>query len=333
MFKGRSRGRGRGRGGAGTIQKVPLNVYTCQQAQPKRCNFFLWDDEAKPREAAAVLSNSRTEPMKAPETPTKPANTSSAQGLRTPYTDTVIERRSTGVLSPCTPSKSTTARPSASDTQTTRSTLPVSDEEFYDWPASDEDDVLEAVDQASSQEAMPPPETPNKAPKRDALSTPGKRRFLDMANGDERGNPSLSTPGDDVFVTPATVSARNGLFPSAYGMPSPADTPTPRRFTNLLQAGQDSELTMDVLKVLKDHGISVNSDVKAELKGICDKHALSTRGIMKGRDISRATVQAKNEKISELQESITALQAERETSRAVIRHLRRDMEMSKERPR
>ena len=193
--------------------------------------------------------------------------------------------------------------------------------------------MLKVVDQASSLKGMPPLETPNKAPKRDALSTPGKRHFSEMRNGSEYGNPTPSTAGDDVFVTSAAVSACNGLFPSAHGMPSPADTPTPRRFTDLLQAGQDSELTMKVFRVLKDSGVIVNSDVKAELKGICDKYALSTRGITKGRDISRATVQAKNEEILELQETITALQAERETSRAVIRHLRRDMEMSKDRPR
>jgi hypothetical protein len=37
--------------------------YTCQlKERNKRCGFFLWDAEAKPREAAAVLGNSRSEP-------------------------------------------------------------------------------------------------------------------------------------------------------------------------------------------------------------------------------------------------------------------------------
>lgn len=97
----------------------------------------------------------------------------------------------------------------------------------------------------------------------------------------------------------------------------------------MLQAGQDSELTSDVLRVLQDSKILIDSNVKAELKTLCDRHALSTRGILKGRDISRATVNTKNAQISELQENIAALQAERETNRAVIRHLRRDMELSK----
>ena len=36
--------------------------YTCQKHESERCGFFLWDDDAKPRMEAAVLSNSTTEP-------------------------------------------------------------------------------------------------------------------------------------------------------------------------------------------------------------------------------------------------------------------------------
>lgn len=307
-------------------------VYTCQQAQPKRCNFFLWDDEAKPREAAAVLSNSRTEPIQPPQTPAKPPHGSNPYGLQTPDTDTANkDRRDLGSVTPYTPSKPSSAfRPTVStSTQNTSTTLSTSDEEFYDWPASEDEDVLKVVDQISLPENMPPPETPNKALRKDALSTPGKRSFSQMVRGRETAWPTPLDAGDDIFTTPATGATNGGLFPSNSSLPSPADTPTPRRFTDMLQVGQVPELTVEVLRVLQEHKIAINSDIKAELKGICDKHALSTRGIIKGRDISRALVNTKNEKISELQEAIASLQAERETSRAVIRHLRRDMELVK----
>merc|ERR1711915_155335 len=92
MFRGRGRGRGQGttssRGGRGggvfadgiwqcnctprlpaehfKVKKEGKNqgrwFYTCQQQQEKRCDFFLWDEDAKPREEAAVLSGKRTEP-------------------------------------------------------------------------------------------------------------------------------------------------------------------------------------------------------------------------------------------------------------------------------
>ena len=37
--------------------------YVCQQGEGKRCNFFLWEDDAKPREEAAVLNAQRSEPV------------------------------------------------------------------------------------------------------------------------------------------------------------------------------------------------------------------------------------------------------------------------------
>ncbi|KAL8775926.1 MAG: hypothetical protein Q9203_002481 [Teloschistes exilis] len=360
MFKGRSKGGFRRQGGGSTPQKVPLNglfsdavwhcncaprlpaqrfqtknggknhgrwFYTCQQAQPKRCNFFLWDDEAKPREAAAVLNNSRTEPGQNPQTPTKPSNTTSSYGLQTPYTGYGSGRQDPACSLQSTPSKPSSARQYATDTQSTSAT----EEEFYDWPASDDEEVLKELEQASSARTMPPPETPRKAIKTDSFTTPGKRLFSEMKTGSEDAWPTSSDAGDDVFVTPSTSSrTTNGLSTSGLVTPSTtADTPTPRRFKDPFQSGQDSELTSEVLKTLQKHGVIANADARAELKAVCDKHSLSAGGVLRGRDISRAMVNTKNEKISELQETIAALQAERETSRAMIRHLRRDMEKSK----
>lgn len=308
---------------------VFATVYTCQQAQPKRCDFFLWDEDAKPREAAAVLRNSRTEPLPTPQTPRKPVVAS--HGLQTPQSDTSKGHRSPEPFTSYTPSKSYCAPGKTDGTQDTSTTLTASDEEFYDWPASDEEDALKAADQASSRSSMPPPETPSKVARTDVFTTPGKRRYSDIENGSTSTNawPTPSDTDGDVFTTPSTNLKGNGLLAPWQTMASPSETPTPRRFTDMLQAGQDSELASEVLRVLQDSKVPINSDVKAELKIICDRHALSARGILKGRDISRATVNTKNAKISELQETIAALQAETETNRAVIRHLRRNMELAK----
>ncbi|KAL8785437.1 MAG: hypothetical protein Q9213_003367 [Squamulea squamosa] len=305
----------------------PAEVYTCQQPQPKRCKFFLWDEEAKSREAAAVLSNSRSEPITAPQTPTKPSSVPSPYGLQTPYTDTSKGYGIPTMSTPYTPSKpSTVTRPNG-NTQDTITTAGTSDDEFYDWPASDDEDALQIVDNVSTARIMPPPETPRKAPKTDLLSTPGKRRFSETQNGIEITWPTLEVVEDDVFVTPSTKPKKEGLSTSEPAMLSPADTPTLGRFKDVLNAGLDSELTLEVLEALQDNQISLSSNAKAELKRICDRHSLSARGIIRGRDISRAMVNTKNEKISELQNTIAALQAERDTNRVVIRHLRRDTEL------
>ncbi|KAL8768730.1 MAG: hypothetical protein Q9209_005148 [Squamulea sp. 1 TL-2023] len=230
---------------------------------------------------------------------------------------------------PYTPSKSSTVTRPYGNTQDTITAAGTSDEEFYDWPASDDEDVLEVVDNLSSARIMPPPETPRKAPKTDMLLTPGKRRFCEMQNGIEITWPTLEVVEDDVFVTPSTGLQKDVLSTSEPATLSPADTPTPGRFKDVLKADQDSELTLEVLKALQNNHISLDSNARSELKGICDRHSLSTWGIMRGRDISRAMVNTKNGKIVELQNTIAALQAERETNRAVIRHLRRDTELKK----
>lgn len=72
------------------LQLIERNlVYTCQKSQPKRCKFFMWDDEAKVREESAVLNNSRSEI--APHTPTK--SVAAAPQLMSPHVSLAQETR------------------------------------------------------------------------------------------------------------------------------------------------------------------------------------------------------------------------------------------------
>ena len=215
-----------------------------------------------------------------------------------------------------TPSKATrkpaSAPTSSSDnTQSTEGAL-------YEWPNSDDDtELVKVVDQIS----MPPPETPRKSVKTDALSSPGGKRRWDEA--------TWATPTsdkDDVFTTPSTELVGRRLF-STMGLPSPADTPTPQRFKDMRP--ESLELATEVLDGLRDLHIDLSVEAVSFLKEICYKQTLRTQGIAKGRDISRMAIKAKDLQIAELQSKIAALEAERETNRAVIRHLRRDMELSR----
>lgn len=181
---------------------------------------------------------------------------------------------------------------------------------------------------------MPPPETPRKAIKGDIQSTPGKRRYDEMAAGDVESSkltfqtPVTGTEGGDVFTTPAAVTPGKGSFAGGT-LPSPAETPTPIRYKDIPPT-QASELASEVLSTLQNHNVSISSEARETLKSICNKHVLYTRGIMKGRDVSRAMVQCKDKRMTELQGEIEGLKAERETNRAVIRHLRRDIAARKE---
>lgn len=313
-----------------------ITVYTCQNAQPKRCDFFLWGDEAKGREAAAVLNNSRTEPLPStsPQTPIK----LSSYGLATPQTSSRFRHGSPDFTTPYTPSKTSHLAPSSSanglGTQASTTQGSDTEEDFYDWPPSDDDEMAKIADQAFSGHRMPPPETPRKAVKTEMFSTPGKRRYDDMASGSGDGiatawpTPSTGVEGDDLFNTPATGIAGKGLF-AHTALPATAESPTPLRYKDIPPT-QDSELASEILTTLQAPNVSFPHDVRTAIKNICDRHVLYTRGIMRGRDISRAMVKTKDERIAELQGEVEGLKAERETNRAVIRHLRRDVATRKD---
>lgn len=85
----------------------------------------------------------------------------------------------------------------------------------------------------------------------------------------------------------------------------------------------NSTLAVDALKILAP--VPLTSAVESELVILLNTHALRAQGIAKGRDITRLAIQAKDKKIAELQARIAGLEAERETSRTVIAHLKQDI--------
>ena len=276
------------------------------------------------------MNNSRSEPIHFPQTPSK----TSPYLPVTPQTSSRLRDGGPEPITPGTPSKPSNSTPSSSargmGTQgTTTQGSDSGEEEFYDWPASDEDELSKFADLASNGRPMPPPETPRKAIKADMLSTPGKRRYDEMAAADgDAPNPSPQTEGGDIFTTPTTGTHGKGLFASA-ALPSPAETPTPIRYKDIPPT-QESELASEVLTALQSHNASISSEIRETVRNICNKHVLYTRGMIKGRDVSRAIAKSKDRQLIELQAEIEGLKAERETNRAVIRHLRRDMAGRKE---
>jgi hypothetical protein len=137
----------------------------------------------------------------------------------------------------------------------------------------------------------------------------------------------VSTPSndDDVFMTPTTSNRSNGLL-------SPTATPAqiPSQLENQGQPVGDytsnSTLATEVLKILAP--IPLNSSVQSQLVELLNRHDLRTQGIAKGRDITRLAIQSRERKIAELQARIAGLEAERQTSRTVIAHLKQDIGIS-----
>ena len=189
---------------------------------------------------------------------------------------------------------------------------------------TDDEECSKVAHNTSSLLAMPPPETPRSAIKTDILSTPGKRGIeeVDVGNPLPWPTPMSANRERDVFTTPATNGKGRNIF-----MPTTLqDTPTPIRFREMSSAQDgNSSLANQVLTALQDAKILLPGKVSDDIKTICNKQSLYTHGVMKGRNVSRSLIGKRDEKIIEMQGTIEALQAERETSRAVIGHLRKEI--------
>lgn len=154
----------------------------------------------------------------------------------------------------------------------------------------------------------------------------------------ERRNPSRYSPLSHITPTKpprhsSSTTPRRPTSPSSYHGPYPI-TPTPTRFsmtplTSLRDIPAKSHsssssqiqcpLVSQTLALLDSYHISLPSKAKDDLVQFLNTQDLRTKGIIRGRDISRLAIQRKEEKIQELQGRIDTLEAGKGTWRAARR--------------
>jgi len=296
--------------------------YTCQEPKDSGCGFFLWDEDAAPREMKAVTSNSRTEPNM--ETNSSPTTTRHNMGSGS---------RSIG---------GDVADIGKKD-----------EEEFADWPLEADEELVvnklldgptetpkkyvsalgmttPASKRKRDDEAWPTPTTGEQTSRKlfrsiDDTRTASKRLKGGMWDGNENTG-SLLSPS----VTPAPQRIKNNPVAStSWSLLSPLETPTSMRFRDVsedigvVRDMQDSEICVEVLELLADSNL--DDDISTKLRKLLNKYALKTQGITKGRDITRLALKTKDAKIDGLQQRISALETEREMDKNVIRHFKSDM--------
>lgn len=104
------------------------------------------------------------------------------------------------------------------------------------------------------------------------------------------------------------------------GRASPASaeiskTPTPSKYRDVLGGNtgtEMSELSLQALKILEGHGAVVPRKAQDALAELLNRYDLKTKGIIRGRDISRIAVKKKDVQIMELNERIALLESERD---------------------
>ncbi|CAD0089840.1 unnamed protein product [Aureobasidium vineae] len=285
--------------------------YACQNGNGRKCGFFLWQDpDAKLREEAALLGNSRTEPKSTADKSLYPIHQSSRTMQSSPNSTSTLSHPS-----------STLKRPFSDvglgdDADTNHDSLP--------WSLSGQEEV----------ELLDAPETPRKAVKFDGLATPAtsvhrKLPWLD---------PSVQVPSTvSVKATPSKESAQLSLPTSStyklavtqHAVLTPQVTPSPSRFRDPSADTSSplSTLNEDVFAALKDSGVTLPSSLTSKLREVLTRHELRTHGVVKGREITRLALKAREAKIVELQATITSLEAERNVDHARITRLEWEKDM------
>ena len=194
---------------------------------------------------------------------------------------------------------------------------PVKDESF-EWSSSDDEELLKA-----EQDVLEgtPYGTPRKVPRTQALTSPGKRTFIEM-NAQPGGSADTGPLSDDILTTPSTSHKSH-----TTGLLSPSITPANRatQADERPPEAEPSTLAIEALEILRNSNSQLSAQVENDLVELINKHDLRTQGIVRGRDITRLAVHAKDKRIAELQTRIQILEAEKETNRRVMTHLKMDI--------
>ncbi|KAF2436524.1 hypothetical protein EJ08DRAFT_691686 [Tothia fuscella] len=289
--------------------------YTCQKAKGKQCGFFLFQDDAVRREQAAVLNNSRTEPRSTPNV------LQNAHDFRGKTIKSEVRHESPP------PSYSPPfSTPHSDNDRTNQQRIPMADSETededgnFEWPLTAEQDQQAEIEAVAAS-------TPRKSAKIDAFTTPGKQMHSRV---DTTGllTPSTGLASDrthktNIFGVIDDTSSKKRKADSAFlDLISPASTPTPARFKDVEGLGGSEDLSMDVIKAMKEQNIKLDDDTISAIRQACGRHARRAQGLAQGREVSRLALHARDAKIVELQHRVKTLEAELETQNAVVKYLR-----------
>lgn len=212
-----------------------------------------------------------------------------------------------------------------------------------DWSRDSEDEVKERIPSIAQA-----PTAAAAAAAATNLVTPNKRKFSEISPN-YGGLPTPKT-GSDPFTTPSKVGPRaispreeldhsefatpskmrpstatTSGFDFAPGAVSSATTPTPQRFSHIGSAAYDGDADLlygDIMEELQARDVDIGKGAGEAVRQVCTSFSRRKQGIINGREISQLALKAREAKIEELKSRIATLEAELETEKAVVRHLR-----------
>ncbi|KAJ5626950.1 hypothetical protein N7528_004377 [Penicillium herquei] len=285
--------------------------YTCQKPQNQRCRFFLWQEDAEPREKEILIANSHSEIDPRTQTPSKALNARSS-GLLTPQT----ERRMIDI----SPNKHTQRPASTPLSAKARMMAEDTDEFSWDLDTEDESEIKEAFSssQKADQSFISQPNfhagtaSPNKVPRTPKTTSPGKRKRLE-----DFDDPFTSSC--TVIPTPSSAHSLSSRIP-----PSSAElclTPTPTKYRDVLSSESrnvESSYARDIMAILEKHEVVIPNAARDELVARANLEESKYKGAVRARDMLRSTTKKKDQEIQMLKEKNTNLKAQSEMDQQMI---------------
>ncbi|TID16935.1 hypothetical protein E6O75_ATG09701 [Venturia nashicola] len=296
--------------------------YKCQNWKETtgKCDMFLWEEEAASRAEAALLNQSRTEPRAQddvrlpprPEmlsvTPT-PSYDFRAPSLREPSHASTVASNYTN----------SNALDDGEETE----------DEFEEAMIKAEHDTQQIAPTTERPASHLPiaPVTP-RANRAEPMVTPGKRKYSDIGletpqtmRQPQLGLHDSGYGGGDASERQA--SKRRAINSDFLNQISPQSSPTPSRFRNAKDSPVvEHTLFKDLSAALTTHGVRLSDRANHSIEQVCTRYERKTQGLVKGLEISRLALTAREAKIAELEYRINTLGAELNTERAIVKHLR-----------
>jgi len=337
------------------------------------CKFFLWDEDAKPREEAALLSGARSEPrvllsqeekrrqareldamqVQQASSTGKRKRSFDEDGLRTPSSLRTVVHAATPPRSPTTSFASamseTMSLPpkrklpwlsdeSQNSTSSSLGTTSASKTAARAKPATTStfDDAETASEASSDSEAFDWPLSGQEAAELSRvaeeveLNTPRKARKLDVfdtpSNALAKQNLGLITPGttpskpnnsDPISNTPTYSNTDTTPTPSRYR--DALATPTPSSST----PSTNPSLMPSFLSLLREHNITIPNPALSALTSLLRRNEAQLAGAVKGREIARQAVKAREETVAKLTGRLEGLEEEVAGLKALVSALGR----------
>lgn len=179
-------------------------------------------------------------------------------------------------------------------------------------------------------------ETPSKPAPANSFITPAtKRRNLPWgvdhssvtaAHGlqtpqTERKAPGDPFPSSNPTPTSSILTASQATEDDAHRFATPYTSFDRAPALNRHRNAVNEDLVNDVLGLLRESSVRLPDHTEKGLRTFLKRHAKTTEGYKRGRDVMRATVKAKDARIAELTYRIGTLEAELEAEKAMVKHL------------